>query len=370
MDGGLNAGPLRDALALAALARDCASSGVARRALLLRGDRLARPLREGRHRQLIEEALEPLRRPTRARLFELPGEGVAAISPPPGEHLDTAAAALRSLLPEGEAERALLLLRLPEEAASLILAVEETMGLAAPEAVAEDAGPAPCLAEVEAAERALAQADISAHQRRAGLWLLPESGPARLLRHEVRVHLRDLAALLLPGRSLGADPVLGRRFRLAAERRLLAALARPEEARGLGDIALPLGLHSALSEEFFRFEGAMGPQGRRGLLVCLPAAEVLADPASAEGLRRLSAARGWELGLDMPGAAAMALLRHAPFGTWRVRHRPGWDSTAMEAALPAERDRVVLTGADGAAAIGWGWQRGITRFMGRVVGPA
>ena len=40
---------------------------------------------------------------------------------------------------------------------------------------------------------------------------------------------------------------------------------------------------------------------------------------------------------------------------------------ALEAALPAERERVVLTGADEPIAIGWGWERGITRFQGRVI---
>ena len=40
---------------------------------------------------------------------------------------------------------------------------------------------------------------------------------------------------------------------------------------------------------------------------------------------------------------------------------------ALEAALPQQRDRVVLTGADEPIAIGWGWQRGISRFQGRVV---
>jgi hypothetical protein len=39
----------------------------------------------------------------------------------------------------------------------------------------------------------------------------------------------------------------------------------------------------------------------------------------------------------------------------------------LDAALPEDRNRVILTGADTPAAIAWGWQRGITRFMGRVL---
>lgn len=77
----------RDALALATLLRDCAASGVERRALHLRLSALPRDGREDRHRHLLREAMAPVLRPTRARLFILPDGDLVALSPPPGEHL-------------------------------------------------------------------------------------------------------------------------------------------------------------------------------------------------------------------------------------------------------------------------------------------
>ena len=79
---------LRDAMALATLARDCVTSGVERRALHVRLSLVPARLREPRHERMVREALAPMLRPTRARLYELPGGDLVALSPPPGEHLD------------------------------------------------------------------------------------------------------------------------------------------------------------------------------------------------------------------------------------------------------------------------------------------
>jgi hypothetical protein len=57
----------------------------------------------------------------------------------------------------------------------------------------------------------------------------------------------------------------------------------------------------------------------------------------------------------------------------RLRFRPellsgdGAARAAWDAALPADRSRVVLLGADTPVAIAWAWQRGITHFTGRVL---
>jgi hypothetical protein len=41
----------------------------------------------------------------------------------------------------------------------------------------------------------------------------------------------------------------------------------------------------------------------------------------------------------------------------------------LAACLPKGPEAVVLTGADRAAAIGWGWEEGITLFEGTLVRP-
>lgn len=367
----------QDALALAALARDCAASGSERRALVVRLSRLPAELREPRHQRQLRDALAPMLRPTRGRVYELPGGDVVAVAPPPGDHLDHARATLLRLLPDLPPGEFFPELRLPEQSAALLAAVEDALGLAAaagPDGAENEDGPAPPPAELDAAERALASADISSFLRVSGLWRFGAEGatPERL-RGEIRVHLRDLAGALLPGFSLDASSEARRRFRAAAERRLLADLARPHEARALGAVSLPLSLAAATSPEFLRLEAALGAEGRKRLLVCLDPADVFADPSGVATLLAFARLRGWALGLDDAEPDVFPLLRHGAFALARLRFRPSLLSgpagarAALDAALPADRSAVLLSGADGAAAVGWAWQRGISLLHGRVV---
>ena len=360
--------PLRDAVALAALARECAASGVERRALHLPFSRLPPELREARHRRLLDDTVAPLLRPTRARVFELPGGDLVALSPPPGEHLVAVRDALARLLPAGFE---LALLRLPAEAAALLAVVEEALGLdGGPDAPVPPARDPATPAALAGALRTLGTADVSAHLRRRPVCRLPlgaaEPEPER---QEIRIATAELGALLLPGTEPGPA------FAEAAERRMLAALARPEEVRALGPMALPLALATLDSPEFLRLEGALGPRGRPLLDVAVPLADALEEPAHFAFARRFAAARGWTLGLDaVPPAALAALpLGRLGFPLIRLRFVPdllradAGSRAALDAALPEDRASLVLLGADTPAAIAWGWQRGVTRFTGRLM---
>lgn len=370
---------LRDAMALATLARDCVTSGVERRALHVRLSLVPARLREPRHERMVREALAPMLRPTRARLYELPGGDLVALSPPPGEHLDEVRRNLSRLLPEIPAETLLPVLRLPAEAARLLTVVEVALGLDAAPVVAKLARPdvpPPSPAELDAALRVLATANLTAFLRRQGVWRLsPGDEQPQPLWTELRPHLPDLAEALLPRRNLDASPALARRFRQAAERRMLAELAPPQEARQLGDACLPLVLGSALEAEFLRLDAALGPHGRARLVVAVPATEWLADPEGFLLLQRFSLQRGWTLALDEMEPALLRLWPGAAQGQalLRLRFRPEMlaadaaQRAALDAALPEDRARVILMGAETPTAIAWGWQRGITRFMGRVL---
>lgn len=371
---------LRDAMALAALARDCVASGVERRVLHVRLSLFPARLREPRHERLVREALAPLLRPTRARLYELPGGDLVALSPPPGEHLDEVRQSLSRLLPEIPAETLLPVLRLPAEAARLLTVVEAALGLDETTtqalAPAPSGLPPPTAAELDAALRGLVTANLAAFLRRQGIWrLAPGDAQASPLWTELRPFLPDLAATLMPGRDLTTMPAMARRFRHAAERRMLAELAHPQEARKLGDACLPLGLGSLLEVEFLRLDALLGPPGRARLLLCVPATDMLADPAGFALLRRLAAMRGWQLALDEPDPGLLRMMRPEALEglSFRLRFGPAMlagdaeGRASLDAALPDERGRVILAGAETSAAIAWGWQRGITRFMGRVV---
>ena len=79
--------------------------------------------------------------------------------------------------------------------------------------------------------------------------------------------------------------------------------------------------------------------------------------------------RGWRVALDL---AAPALLPGLPLVGLQVDLlRLRWSAAlpGFAAALPEDRAAVVLAGADRAAAIGWGWEAGITLFEGRLLRP-
>jgi hypothetical protein len=364
-------GPMQDALALAALARDCVASGVERRALHLRLSLLPREFGEPRHRRLLRETMAPLLRPTRSRLYELPGGDLVALAPPPGEHMLEVREALAQLMPDVPPDTLMPVLRLPGEAAALLAAVETALGLA----MGPLPPPTPELppaepASVEAALRSLATANVASHVRRQPIChLAPGEQEAVAASQEIRVDTASLASLLLPG----VEP--GPRFRRAAERRMLAGLARPEEVRLLGPFCLPLDLATLEEPEFLRLEALLGPLGRRMLSVCVPLADALKAPGGFALMRRGAAARGWTLGLD--GLTAEALLA-VPLGRLglpllRLRFDAALLRTdaagraALDAALPADRASLILTGANTPSAVAWAWQRDVTRFMGRLM---
>jgi hypothetical protein len=376
---GAELGPNADALALASLVRDCVTAGVERRALHLRISALPEAMRESRHRLLIDETLAPVMRPTRARRFELPGGDLVIVSPPTGRYLEEVQAALSRLLPEAPDGPLATTLRLPAEGARLLAVVEGAMGLVLSPAADILAGPAlppPGAAALDAAIRTLATADLAASLRSHPIWRLAPGQEAPMpLWTETRVHLPDLLERLLPGTSLAGSPALARRFRRAAERRLLADLARPQVARAMDPACLPLALGTVTETEALRLDASLGPQGRAQLVLCVPLSDVLADPAAAMLARRLARERGWTLGLDdlEPWQLARVDLRALSPGMVRLRFRPEWlaanaaQRAALDAALPEDRAQVVLMGADAPVAIAWAWQRGITAFMGKVL---
>lgn len=376
---GQEAGPQAEALALAALVRECVTSGVERRALHVRLSALPEALREPRHRLMIDETLAPVMRPTRARRFELPGGDLVVVSPPPGQHLEEVQAALARLLPEAPDGPLSATLRLPAEGARLLGVVEGALGMllrGEPATILPATLPPPGAAALDAALRTLATADLAASLRSHPIWRLGQGQAAPIpLWTETRVHLPDLLERLLPGCSLAGAPALARGFRRAAERRLLADLSRPQVARAMDPACLPLALGSITETEALRLDAALGPQGRSQLALCVPLSDVLADPAGAALAGRLARERGWTLGLDDPDPWLLSQLdlRGLGLGMIRLRFRADWlagstaERAALDAALPEDRGRVVLMGADAPVAIAWAWQRGITAFMGKIL---
>jgi hypothetical protein len=377
--GALGAPPgAAGAVALAALVRETVAAGVERRVLVFRPARLAAARRRPVQMALLREGWDGLRRTSRARLFDLPRAGLAAVEAPPGHHLAAAHQAIAALLDAPEVAAALEILRLPDQAAAVLAAVEESLGLdaAARAAASPPAAGAPEGAAIGQAERALASADLSAFLRRRKVCrLTPGGGAPDPLWEDRRVAIADVRDALLPGCDLDRAPRLARRFRRLLDRRLLAGLAHAEELRALGPLCLTLGSEAVTSPEFLRLD-ALWPAALRGALtVAIAAEEAVADPAGFAFARDVLLARGHRPMLDAAGPAALLAVPPARAGVALARLR--WSAAlpalgtpaaeALRAALPPDPDAVVLAGVDRPAAIAWGWEMGITLFQGRLI---
>lgn len=367
------AGP-QDALALAALVREAVAAGAEREALHLRMAGLNTLLKAEHHHRLVRETLQPLLRPTRARLFELPNGDVVAVVPARSGHIAAVTQALETLLAGDPAlaGNSWTTLRLPQQAAQLLAVVEDSLGPGA-----EAAGPPPgedgfdstILAELE---RGLASASMAAHLRQRPVMRLRPGGegpePAW---QEYRVATAELCHALQPGRNLATAPCLQRRLRRLLDRRMLAELARPEDVRRMGRVGLSLTVPGLTEPEFLRFDGMLGQEGRREVTIGLSVSELLADPEGFGFVTAFCRARGYRLALEEVEAATLALLPLPRLGMdlVKLRFSPALALLGPRAMalLPSEPDAVVLTGVDRAAAVGWGWEQGITLFQGRLV---
>lgn len=361
-----------DALALAHFLREVVAAGSVREALHLRLGLLAEGLRRTHHQRLVRDAMEPLRRPTRARVFELPNGDVVAIAPPEGRHLREVEEELSILFAE-EDRLPFTRRRLPQEAAALLAAVEESLTPrpAMPRWPEPEEKRLPIsAADLAAMERGLGHASLARFLlRRPVCRLAPgEAGPEAEW-EEWALNWGELCATLLPGADPALAPALFRRLRRLADRRLLSELARPEDARQLGQAGLSLAPETVAEPEFLRLDAALGPERRGRMTISLGAEDALADAAGFAFARDFCRLRGWRVALEL---AAPALLPALPLAGMQVDLlRLRWSAAlpGFAAALPEDRGKVVLTGADRAAAIGWGWEAGITLFEGRLLRP-
>lgn len=377
------AGAAGDALALIRLLREAAEAGAPREALHLRLDDLESRLRQPHRGRLIEDALDGLRGARRIRLFALPNADLVAVAPVGTAKLREAA--LRTLLAaEDGSPPPVSRLRLPEDAAALFAAIEAALApcLAATPTLREAAAAAGDdraetpfnSADLAAMERALAGADLSPFLRQRPVCRLApgDDGPTVAWR-EWRVALPALFDALAPEDA--ADPAacppwLLRRLRRTLDRRLLVALARPDRIAGLGATLLRLLPASVHTPEFARFAEALGPVGRATVTIGVRAEDVLADPEGFAASRDHCSARGFRTALVDTEAAALAVLPPHRLGLdlLQLCWSPGLPTVAA-AALASAREAMVLSGADTAAAIGWGWEQGITLFEGRLLRP-
>lgn len=368
------------AVALSTAIRDAVALGDERMVLMLRFSALPRARRFGTRAELLRESWEPLHSTARVRSFTLPGGDLVAIAlPHAADALEHHRKVLFSMLEAEEAQAAVHMLRLPAQAAAVMAAVEDSLGMvAAMRAMAQHEAENRYAdsAALASAERGLAAADLSIFFRRQKVcWLEPGGQNTALYWEDRRAELSEICERLLPGCDISLTPALGQRLRKAIDRRQLADMARPEELLDLRQIALPLCLESLFSPEFLRLDSFMAQSQRHRLMIGLAAEDVLAAPDLFTLARNLAKARGYRLILEVASPLAASLVPSLRNGFDFLRLHWSEDFASADSAatallhhkLPKAADHIVLAGADRAASIAWGWEVGIRLFQGRLI---
>ena len=365
--------------ALESLVRDCAASGVGRRALLLRTDALPPALSRPHHLRLAREALDPLTLADRARLHELPA-GRLAISWR-GESpslLRQALDGLEALLQDAPLDAPGIpelvgVYALPTEGEALLREARAGMarGRSAPAPDILQPAPVPvALAPLDAGalhevEQRLALADMARFARRRPVCRLGPNG----MQHawdERYLSVPELIETVSPGRSPQTEPWLFRRLTRVLDRRMLALLGHADELRGAGPFSLALNVRSLLSPEFLRFDAGL-PSGLRGRIVLeLSPADILADPAAFGFARNFARARQYRVALGTVTAAQLPLLNLPGLEMDFIRLRWSAELAACGRVLPdCLPARWILAGADTQPSLDWGRDAGIGLFQGK-----
>ncbi len=365
-------GSPEDAHRLSNLVRECGTSGIARRALLLRLSQLPDGRNRPHHLQLATDALLPLTGAARAQLFHLPNQDHVVVwrgdTPALKASLDT----LRHLFSDdpgfGPDPMAIAsVLGLPEDAELVQHVVNESLRPRTLPPVPRRGGQPLDPPTLLALERAIAQADMSRFVRREPIC---RTGPDGFRLEWERRFLSDgeLFDTILPDRAPRADMCLFRRLTRTLDRRMLALLSVAEEVRGVPPFSIDLNVASLLGPEFLRFDANLPTALRSRVVLNLRAEDVLADLASFCFARDFTAARGYRLLLHDVGLTQLLLLppERMGFDLVQLRYTP---AVAL-ATLPDGMDpaMVVLGNAD-AAAMTWGRAQGIALYQGRIARP-
>jgi hypothetical protein len=339
-------------------------------ALLLRLSQLPPPGPKPHHRRVARALLDEAALRHGGQVFALRNLDLVLLGPP--------AEATRSLLARlfGDGSRGVVQVLAP--GAALVAYARERAAEDLPllDPPADPASPPP----LDAAEALLEIAppgDLLRAQVAAEL--LP-GGALRPLFREASLRLPTLTARLpgTDGRPATASfPARDLAARLDA-RTLAIACADLAEAGPLAGGRSGLALHlnltlsAVLSEGFARLaEIAVAANGGR-VGIELSLVEACADGAAFERAKDRVRAAGFTLALDAVEHHALALTHPGRLGTDLVKVE--WADELAAAGPDAEAAlreigpaRVVLAGADGEAAMRWGYARGVRRFQGRHV---
>ncbi|MGX9962269.1 hypothetical protein ACVFYP_03040 [Roseomonas sp. F4] len=227
--------------------------------------------------------------------------------------------------------------------------------------IAAAAGRPPDLAGLDVWLRGLPLVHVA--RRAIGMRLDPSGTAARPALLRLWIDRRALAGLL---GDLGTDGDLLEHAARNLASRLLIAISDPLQRRDLMGNSLPGRLHLPVPPAPVGGR-TDGEDGGRGALVATLGLEAAADPTALAARRASLAAQGWALEIEGLDAAALRLLaiETLPADWLRLTWSPALAAPAiMQTLRRVDPARLILSGAEDAAALGWAARLGVTLVEG------
>jgi hypothetical protein len=361
---------------LAEFVRTSVASGVSRRALLLRTDRLPESSFRSEQMRSARAALAPLISADRAARHDLPG-GRLVISwkGDPGRLLGQAMDGLARLLQENpmdapSLQELICLYELPSEGEALMTAATAGLHIIGvetnPPADETQAAVAATLqplqpAELDRLEKSLAGTDLSRFARRRPVCHF-DGQTAQLAWEERSLSIPELIDTVAPGRDARSDVWLFRRLTRVLDRRMLSILSDPKELRGAGPFNLTLNVASVLSPEFLRFDAALPAAFRSRLVISFLPVDIASDAAAFGFARNFARGRSYRVCLRAVSKRLLAALDLEALDLDFIQLIWSPDLAELSALPPAGNARWIVGQPCTQEAVEWGLKRSISLF--------
>jgi hypothetical protein len=226
-------------------------------------------------------------------------------------------------------------------------------------------------------ESSLAGMDLSGLTRQQSICaILPQASPQPLF-SEIYVAVRELAAALVPGVNLTADPWLFQHLAESLDRRLLTCLGQHEVGVPDGAISVNLRLATLLSPEFLKFDHDFRRKVTSPVIIELQLVDIFAELGAYLFIREFLRERGYLVCIDGLHYLHLPLIDRKRLGAdlvkviWTPDLLDGLNEgrrTELKAAIKrAGLDRLILCRCDSTEAIRWGQSFGIRLFQGHYV---
>jgi hypothetical protein len=230
------------------------------------------------------------------------------------------------------------------------------------------------LAGLEASLASMALSGLTRQQSVCAV--LPQASPQPLF-SEIYVAIRELAAALVPGVDLTANPWLFQHLAESLDRRLLTCLGQHELGVPDGAISVNLRLATLLSPEFLKFDHDFRRKITSPVIIELQLIDIFAELGAYLFIREFVRDRGYLICIDGLHYLHLPLIDRKRLGAdlvkviWTPDLLDGLnDERRVELKASIKRaglDRVILCRCDSTDAIRWGQSFGIRLFQGHYI---